>query len=220
MRPVTANRDSWDGSQKFELEYWKNHWPHRHESLKTLQKSRHGVGVWFLESMGFERAGDGSFPGFRGRALEVGCGPIGFFELFEGVQVDAVDSLMAAYAAEIPYATWGTRGAATYSSMSLFDVEEPYDFVICSNVLDHTADWMEFLEGLHHAAKPDGGEVLIFTDVRGVPAVGHTQVFTPDQVRRGLTWLGVKAIRSSASQRATIIAMAACISAASDSRPA
>lgn len=191
VNALTADPSSWADSQAFELDYWKNHWPFRDKSVPELQQHRHRVGEWLLENTGFAKDAAGRFPAFKGRVLEVGCGPIGFFELFQDVQVDAIDSLMAAYAREIPYATLGRRGASTYAATDLAKTGGNYDFVVCSNVLDHTADWMAFLQDLVAAARGGGGELLLYTDFRGAPAVGHTQVYTPDQVRRALTWQGL-----------------------------
>ena len=192
MTAPSAAASSWSQSQAFELDYWKNHWPYRDQPVAELQRHRHRVGEWLLENTGFAKDAGGRFPAFRGRVLEVGCGPIGFFELFPDAQVDAIDSLMADYAREIPFATLGKRGAATYAATDLDRMGGGYDFVVCSNVLDHTADWMAFLEALVAAARPGGGELLIYTDFRGAPAVGHTQVYTPDQVRRALRWQGLE----------------------------
>jgi 2-polyprenyl-3-methyl-5-hydroxy-6-metoxy-1,4-benzoquinol methylase len=194
---ISASVEVWSESQAFELDYWKNHWPFRNDGLAALQKSRHEVGEWFLGVMGFEQAVDGTFPDFKGDVLEVGCGPIGFFELFSSIKVDAIDSLMSGYAQNIDYAVLGTRGSVTYSAQSLFDVSDTYDHVVCSNVLDHTADWIEFLEGLVRRVKP-GGNLLLYTDTRGIPATGHTQVFFPDQVVRCLAWLGAKEFKVNA----------------------
>lgn len=64
---------------------------------------------WFLGSMNFTKTATGVYKGFRGRVLEVGCGPIGFFEAVFDVQVTAIDPLMRAYPC---WARW-SRGLLT-----------------------------------------------------------------------------------------------------------
>ncbi len=189
----SANAESWSESQRYELDFWKNRWPYRDWSLDKLQELRLADAAWVLRNLGFTQTGPRTWEGFTGSVLEVGCGPIGFFELVEGVQVTANDSLMAAYAAEIPYATMGRRGSANYVGTQVQDFTQRFRFVLCSNVLDHTADWMEFLELLTNRVEP-GGQLLLITDTRGRPMPGHTQVFSPAQLQRALRWLGMKTV--------------------------
>src|SRR5262249_38952369 len=129
----------------------------------------------------------------QGSVLEVGCGPIGFFELTRGVRVTAIDSLMGSYAAELRYATLGVRGSSCYVHKSLDEVDERYAFVVCTNLLDSCADWTELLEHLVGAVEK-GGELLLVTDARRRPVAGCTQVFTPEQLRRALRWLGTRGL--------------------------
>lgn len=199
-RKVSANPEEWAESQKYELDYWKNSWPFRELPIAELQEQRNRDARWLLRSLGFTTASDYAFEGFGGSVLEVGCGPIGFFELIENVTATAIDSLMRLYAQEIPYSLLGTRGNATYIDNKLEDVAETFRFVVCSNVLDHTADWMEFLEQLTRRVGPDG-ELLLVTDTRGNPAEGHTQVFSPDQAVRALRWLGFPNVKSTKVER-------------------
>lgn len=189
-KTITANPEGWATSQDFELNFWKHRWPYRHLPLPELQTLRHGDAKWLMKNLGFAAQGERAFDGFKGTVLEVGCGPIGFFELAEDVRVTAIDSLMGAYAREIPYSLLGPRGSATYIDRGLEHIDQTFDFVVCSNVLDHTADWMEFLEELVLRVAP-GGELLMMTDTRGKPILGHTQVFAPAQLRRALRWLGL-----------------------------
>jgi 2-polyprenyl-3-methyl-5-hydroxy-6-metoxy-1,4-benzoquinol methylase len=186
-----ANKDAWPESQQYELEFWRDKWPYRDWPITDLQKLRHGDAAWFLSSVGFARKGEFAFEGFSGDVLEVGCGPIGFFELTQGVMVTAIDSLMGPYAAEIPFSTLGARGSTTYVAKGLGEITDQYRFVVCSNVLDHTADWMEFLELLVDRMRPDG-ELLLTTDTRSRPLIGHSQFFTPEQLRRAMKWLGLR----------------------------
>lgn len=191
----SANAESWTDSQRYELDFWKNRWPYRDWPLAKLQELRHADATWVLKNLGFTSSGPRTWEGFAGSVLEVGCGPIGFFELVEGVDVTANDSLMAAYAAEIPYATLGRRGSANYVTTQMQQFTQKFCFVLCSNVLDHTADWMEFLELLSSCVEP-GGQLLLITDTRGRPMEGHTQVFSPAQLQRALRWLGMKTVHS------------------------
>ena len=188
---VSANPEVWHESQNYELTFWKTRWPYRDWPLPELQKLRLEDAAWLLKNLGFNRASPQKWDGFAGTVLEVGCGPLGFFELTEGVDVTANDSLMAAYAREIPFSTLGRRGSANYITQGVQDITETYDFVVCSNVLDHTADWMEFLELLVNRVKPAGGQLLLVTDTRGNPIPGHTQVFSPGQLMRALKWMNL-----------------------------
>lgn len=182
-------------TQYYELLFWKEKWPYRDWAIPELQKLRHADAAWLLSNLGFRQRDELSFHGFEGDVLEVGCGPIGFFELMRGVEVTAIDSLMGAYAAEIRYSTLGKRGSATYAAKRLDEVAETYKFVVCSNVLDYSDDWMEFLEMLVRRLRPDG-ELLLSTDTRTRPSIGHSQVFTAAQLRRALDWLGLRAIQT------------------------
>jgi 2-polyprenyl-3-methyl-5-hydroxy-6-metoxy-1,4-benzoquinol methylase len=109
----------------------------------------------------------------------------------QGVMVTAIDSLMGPYAAEIPFSTLGARGSTTYVAKDISELTDRYRFVVCSNVLDHTADWMEFLEHLAARVRPDG-ELLLATDTRSKPMIGHNQVFTPEHLKRAMKWLGLR----------------------------
>ncbi|WP_210252096.1 methyltransferase domain-containing protein [Rhodoplanes serenus] len=187
----TANPDGWDSSQRYELVFWRDHWPYRHFPLQELQTMRHGDAVWFLKQMEFVQSSEKRFEGFEGSVLEAGSGPIGFFELMENVDVTAQDTLMELYAEHLPYSTLGKRGAATYTGTPVPQFEDRYRFVVCSNVLDHTADWIEFLRDCCVLLEP-GGELLLITDSRGAPMEGHTQVFSPQQLRMVLRILGAQ----------------------------
>jgi SAM-dependent methyltransferase len=177
--------------QRYELLFWKERWPYRDWSIAELQKLRHADASWFLTNLGFGRRDEASFEGFEGDVLEVSCGPIGFFELMRGVEVTAADPLLGVYAAEIPYAQLGRRGSTTYVSGALGDVPGEFDFVVCRNTMDATDDWMEFLEQMVEMLRPNG-ELLLLTDTRTRPTVGHPQVFTASQLRRVLGWLGLR----------------------------
>ena len=181
-------------AQQYELLFWKERWPYRGWAVPQLQDLRHADGVWLLKNVGLQQRDEFSFDGFEGRVLEVGCGPIGFFELMRGVEVTAIDTLMAAYASEIPYSLLGTRGATTYTSRRLEEEPGTYKFVVCGNVLDYSDDWMEFLEAAVARVEP-GGELILSTDTRTRPSVGHPQVFTAAQLKRALKWLGMRELR-------------------------
>lgn len=186
---ITANKEGWKDSQIFELKFWRESWPYRDWELDRLQELRHGDAKWLLSNMGFKPSGEYSFEGFQGRCLEVGCGPLGFFELVEGVETTAIDTLMGPYSRHLSFSTLGRRGNATYLDVDISDVSERFDFVVCSNVLDHTSDWVEFLELLTSKVSR-GGQLILMTDTRGYPVEGHTQVFTPDQLMRVLKYMG------------------------------
>jgi 2-polyprenyl-3-methyl-5-hydroxy-6-metoxy-1,4-benzoquinol methylase len=187
---ITSDPQGWATSQIYELNFWRNDWPYRTKPVTELQKHRHDVAIWFLKLMGFEELSESTFKDFAGRVLEVGSGPIGFFELMDSVDVTAIDPLMRAYAEHLPFSLLGKRGSTLYSASAIDELPRHYNnFVVCSNVLDHTADWIETLELCTMRLQP-GGELLLYTDSRGAPALGHTQVFTPGQLRRVLRILG------------------------------
>ena len=196
--PASADPGQWEKSQEYELSFWKEQWPYRHLPVAELQEARHKDAMWFLGKMGFVKGdSDYRYEGFEGRVLEVGCGPIGFFELVVGVSVTAQDSLMRLYAENLPFSMIGERGAVTYTQEGVADV---FDFVVCSNVLDHTADWIQFLIYCVKKVKK-GGELLLVTDSRGIPAIGHTQIFSHNQLVRVLELLGAKEFKVDAVER-------------------
>jgi 2-polyprenyl-3-methyl-5-hydroxy-6-metoxy-1,4-benzoquinol methylase len=190
---VTANPDGWASAQEYELQYWREKWPHRNDTVEQLQQQRLQDAYWFLNHMAFTQTAPTQFAGFSGSVLEVGSGPIGFFELMDNVTVTAQDSLMAAYAEHIPFSTLGTRGSTTYIDQSIEDIREKFDFVVCSNVLDHTGDWIHFLAHCRNRVAP-GGQLLLFTDSRGAPTPGHTQIFSPPQLLKLIDLLGARRI--------------------------
>ncbi|MFZ6047192.1 class I SAM-dependent methyltransferase [Pseudomonas sp. CR3202] len=148
--------------------------------------------MWFLGKMGFAKASSNyHYESFEGDILEVGSGPIGFFERVDKVSVTAQDSLMGLYAKNLPFSIIGRRGAVTYIQEDIADIDDVFDFVVCSNVLDHTADWIQFLIDCVKRVR-EGGELLLVTDSRGIPAVGHTQIFSHNQLVRTLELLGAK----------------------------
>lgn len=188
-------------SQEYELSFWKDKWPYRHLSVEELQEARHKDAMWFLGKMGFTYGSSHyRYEGFEGKVLEVGSGPIGFFEKVEGVTVTAQDSLMGLYAENLPFSTLGERGSSCYIRDGVADIESAFDFVVCSNVLDHTADWIQFLVDCVGRLRT-GGELLLVTDSRGVPAIGHTQIFSHDQLVRVLELLGAKQFKVKAVER-------------------
>jgi 2-polyprenyl-3-methyl-5-hydroxy-6-metoxy-1,4-benzoquinol methylase len=188
---VTANPNGWTSSQSYELLFWRDEWPYRDRPLEEIQKIRHDDAAWFLGQMGFKQTSGYSFDGFEGSVLEVGSGPVGFFELVEGVDVTAQDTLMGAYAELLTFSTLGRRGSSFYTQQPIHLLTDKYKYVVCSNVLDHTADWIEFLRDCCARVQPQG-ELLIVTDSRGAPMEGHTQVFSPQQLRLLLQILGAK----------------------------
>lgn len=192
--------EDWAASQAYELLYWKEQWPLRDRPIEEIRAQRLEAAAWLLGALGFPRLGERRFAGFEGRVLEVGCGPIGFFDRVEGIACDAVDSLMAAYARELPYATLGRAGATTYlAARGLEEVTGAYDFVVCSNVLDHTADWRAFLRGLcATTARSPAGRLLLYTHTRRAPVEGHSQVFSPGEVIDAVQAAGLRGIERAA----------------------
>lgn len=163
---MNAALEAWAAAQLEELEFWKHAWPHRDLPPEALQAVRFADAVWLLAALGFGPPDGHRFAGFAGRVLEVGSGPVGFFEQVEGIACDAIDTLMAAYAWELPYARLGRHGATHYLDRPLEACRPDYDFVVCSNVLDRVADWRAFVPLLARALRP-GGTLLLYTWCRG-----------------------------------------------------
>lgn len=126
--------------------------------------------------------------------MEVGCGPVGFFESINGVNVTAVDTLMEAYARKLPLSVVGKVNNYIYKSCSIEDVVDKYDYVVCSNVLDHTDNWEKFLHMLLDKVKINTGCLLLYTHCRNRPSPGHTQVFCPSDIIKSLVGAGVERI--------------------------
>ena len=188
---ITANKEGWEASQCFELKFWRESWPYRDWDFPRIQELRHGDAEWLMRKLNFPKTGPRTFQDFEGTCLEVGCGPLGFFELVENVETTAIDTLMGPYAKHLSFSTLGKRGNSTYLDQDIAEIKDQFDFVVCSNVLDHTGDWIEFLEMLVERVKP-GGQLLLMTDTRGAPIEGHTQVYTPSQLRRVLVHMKAK----------------------------
>lgn len=194
-RAAVGSQATWEDSQAYELSFWKNEWPYRHLPRNELVALRARDAGWFLGSMNFTKTATDVYEGFRGRVLEVGCGPIGFFEAVRDVQVTAIDPLMRAYSEQLPYARFGAIGNCTYSNDRIEGVQGLFDYVVCSNVLDHTGDWRRFLTACMQRVSA-AGNLLLYTHCRNAPSLGHTQVFGPANVLSHLLDCGVKTISS------------------------
>jgi SAM-dependent methyltransferase len=180
---------SWEDSQEYELDFWVNRWPYRDKTRQEVLRIRLEDAHWFLGSFGFKRtAASGQFHGFGGNVLEVGCGPVGFFELVWGVEVTGQDPLMQKYAERMPnLARFGVCGRYNYTADAVAELPASYyDYVVCSNVLDHTGDWRLALGGMLDRLKV-GGRLLLYTQCRDKPVRGHTQTFTPAMLLDAVT---------------------------------
>jgi len=185
---VAPALQAWSELQLAELEFWKHAWPHRDLAPAALQTVRFADATWLLSALGFEPIEGRRFAGFAGRVLEVGCGPIGFFEQVDDIACDAIDTLMVAYAWEVPYARLGQQGATHYLDRPLEACRPDYDFVVCSNVLDRVADWRSFVPLLTRPLRP-GGTLLLYTWCRG---------FTPGLVLDAVRDAGCGAVERTA----------------------
>ena len=194
---VTATDLSrWRESQRYELRFWATEW-----NSELLRKGTDAViahrledGRWLLSAMQilFEASTLESSV-FRGEILEVGCGPVGFFETWPGVQVVGCDPLMAQYAATLSCSHLGARANYLYTDTSVQEISRSFDFVVFSNVLDHVENWRFVAYHMVRLCKV-GGSLLLFTHCRSEPVEGHLQTFTPGQVRSFLEALGMKVI--------------------------
>ena len=124
---------------------------------------------------------------------------------------------MAAYATHIPFSTIGTRGSTTYIDQAVEDIRDTFDFVVCSNVLDHTGDWIDFLAHCCNRVGA-GGELLLFTNSRGAPTPGHTQIFSPPQLLKVIELLGAKRFVAPARRQSLTCTATSRISCARCSR--
>lgn len=184
--------ESWAAAQTRELDYWKAAWPLRELPLPAMQERRFADAAWLLGALGFGVPRGRSFEGFTGRVLEVGSGPIGFFDLVEGITCDAIDTLMAAYAWELPYAALEARGATVYLDRPIEACEPTYDFVVCSNVLAHSLGWRPFLGACAAALRP-GGRLLLYTTCPAALADGG-RPFTPGEVVDAVLQVGLAVV--------------------------
>lgn len=191
-----AELSVWRDSQQYELAFWSTQW--RPELVKAggaaVVAHRLEVGRWFLREMDipFDPSTLES-PVFRGEVLEVGCGPVGFFETWPGVQVVACDPLMAKYAELLSCSILGSRANYLYSDSPIQTLSHAFDFVVCSNVLDHVENWRFVSHHMVRLCKP-GGSILLFTDCRGRSVKGHRQLFSPDEVSTFFQALGCKIV--------------------------
>lgn len=183
LKPLLVLRTASVAAPKFELSFWVNKWPYRHLSRQEIIETvRRDDAKWFLEEMGFRETTAGAFDGFHGVVLEVGSGPIGFFEGVQGVTVDAIDPLMKAYSTSLPFAVYGAVNNYQYSDTPVESIEKKYDFVVNSNVLDHTDDWKAHLAYCINAVNRPTGQLLLFTHCHFLPFPGHSQLFMPNDV--------------------------------------
>lgn len=163
---ATEGLDAWAADQLAQLEYFKHAWPLRECRRAEISACRLADAAWLLEGCGMPAFEGRACPGFTGRVLEVGSGPVGFFDLVEGITCDAIDPLMAAYAWELPFAGLGPVGATAYWDRPIAAMRGPYDWVVCSNVLPHAADWRTLVTELGVATGT--GRLLLATPV-GLP---------------------------------------------------
>ncbi len=187
--------ETWEESQQYELNFWINEWSYRHLSRPELVDIRYEDAKWFLNSFLIEEVNPYVFQGFEGTVLEVGCGPIGFFEKVKNITIKAIDPLMNLYSKNLPFSIIGKKNNCEYSEENIENIQDKYDFVVCSNVLDHTGDWEFFLFHLIKAIKPNTGQLLLYTHCRYAPSSGHTQVFDPADLVSFLLKLGVSDIK-------------------------
>jgi SAM-dependent methyltransferase len=156
--------DAWDTAQKYGAPFWQ--WYVR-DRLKctdrdVLVTARRNEGALAMrERLNVEPAS------LRGRALDLGCGPVSMLEGYPELGVVAFDPSLASYAAALPdMALLGRVNNCDYRDCLIQDIpEEDFDWVWCYNVLDHAVDWRDILVHIHRVLKP-GGVLLLIVDVR------------------------------------------------------
>lgn len=179
----------WERSQEFEFNFWVNQWTTTHAqrdgqqlSIEEIISARQKAGIWLLQNFHIPISDDLTSEIFAGTVLEVGCGPIGFFEQFSAVKVLGIDPLMGQFAAHLYYSVLGARNNYLYDETHIKDLRDnEFDWIVCSNVLDHTENYKFMLREMMRVADKRG-VILLVTDCRNKGELGHAQAFSAGQI--------------------------------------
>lgn len=147
----------WWVAQKLELRWWK-HYLRRQTPAEYLQKKRAYWHRVLKETQWTPRAGD--------RILDAGCGPAGIFLILDQYRVDACDPLIDAYAHHLRHFRPTQYPWVQFYSQAMEAgfPNPPYDFVCCTNAINHVRDMNLALRRLTEAMKP-GSRMLLSSDV-------------------------------------------------------
>lgn len=204
--------EQWQAAQQAELIWWEwflnSHLPW--QTREELVAYRYCEGRYMLRQCGF-REGE-YYPG-GSHILDLGCGAVSVHECRRGVRVTAVDPLLAALAASDNVPTrWAARlGAvnnAIYISATGEALRELFDHVWCYNVLDHTANWRDFLLHACTLVAP-GGTLTLCADCRVAGDLDdgfaedpmHIQAFNHEELHQAISLGGLSAFWSSPHPR-------------------
>ncbi|MEM1156909.1 MAG: class I SAM-dependent methyltransferase [Verrucomicrobiota bacterium] len=131
--------------------------------------------------------------GFRGKLLDVGCGPVSYFEGFPELDVVAVDPNLEGYAqANSEFFKLGEVNNVKYISGFLTnDAVFKADMIWCTNVLDHDENYRDILAPFSDLLT-DAGVCLLQTDCRSRWNVNacHPGVFTQKELLATIKDLG------------------------------
>ncbi|NQU44602.1 class I SAM-dependent methyltransferase [bacterium] len=130
----------------------------------------------------------GFFPPSPRRILDVGCGDGYFLALLaeRGIRADGIDG--SADAIERSKRRLGERaGDLRCCFIQEFKPDEPYDLLMCGEVLEHIEDDEGFLKEMHRIAAPDATLVLtVPVDMslwsEADAAAGHFRRYTKDEI--------------------------------------
>lgn len=156
--------DAWDTAQKYGAPFWQWYVRDRlrctdRNVLVTVRRNEGALAM--RERLAVEPTS------LRGKALDLGCGPVSMLEGYPNLEVVAFDPSLASYANALPgLAVLGQLHNCDYRDCLIQDItEEDFDLVWCYNVLDHAVDWGDVLHHVWRVLKP-GGRLLLMGDVR------------------------------------------------------
>ena len=133
---------------------------------------------------------------FCGRILDVGSGPISYFECHPQTKVIAIDPNINEYnQANSNIFKIGKINNVEYISGYVSNIPYPppekYDLIWCTNVLDHTKDFRQILEHFSRLIS-NSGVCMVQTDCRspGNISPGHEGVFSKSALIKEVRQLG------------------------------
>jgi 2-polyprenyl-3-methyl-5-hydroxy-6-metoxy-1,4-benzoquinol methylase len=186
--PEPAGRDPWDAwrtAKKYSapfFKWWAGRMRFSSREQFVLQRRIEGAQA-MQKRLGIDAGG------LRGRALDLGCGPVSMLEGYDGLEVVAIDPAMDDYVEAMPqFSSVGRVNNCDYRNCFIQDVVETgFKYVWCYNVLDHAVDWRDILFHVYRVLRP-GGQLLLITDIRReMPAnkefrVCHPLAFPVDEL--------------------------------------
>jgi len=154
---VKVDRTRWEEAQKFEGDGWLQYW-----RGQTDDRSPEHAGLFNKYE---------AVPSNMQVVAEFGCGPFTQLRHINGVynkqffSATLIDPLVTSYL-DLPNCTYRTGQLCNVPIQMVpaqaeeHEVEEMYDTVICTNVLEHVQDAWKVLDNLHKSLKPGGCLIL------------------------------------------------------------